>query len=404
MKLTFLGDVMCEPTVLKGAKKRDGSYDFNYVFDGVRDYLKASDFIVTNLETPLAGEQHGYTDDFAIFNAPDSYADAVKNAGVGLISTANNHVFDRGYEGLVNTINTLDRVGLPHTGTFLPGSQRQEAYYFTLGEATVAVIAYTYGTNFTASGRQCEASGEWEGTVNLLRPQQESVFLKGHLRAMTKFDKLTKKYLSYYKRCRVKKFFGYPYSYPRADHNLNKETMAPYVARFREDIRKAREKADIVIFYPHTGGQFDPRAGKITEYVVQQAVEAGAHAVVASHAHVVQNAEILDNVPCAYSIGNFNMDPTSCLVVPEYLPGWGLAWHLHVEGKKLKKVTFSILVAQKEKGKLMTRPLMERYAAAGEKERTVLNRYARQIVETVLHKPLEDPLCREEYDFWIAED
>ncbi len=403
MKLTFLGDVMCEPTVLKGAKRRDGTYDFDYVFDGVREYLKGSDFIVTNLETPLAGEAAGYTDDFAIFNAPDSYADAVKKAGIGLLSTANNHVFDRGYEGLVNTINALDARGIPHTGTFLPGKGREEAAYFTLGDATVAVIAYTYGTNFFASGQKCEAAGEYEGTVNLLRPQQESVFLKGHLRGMTKFDKLTKKYLSYYKRCCIKKFFGFPYSYPRADHNLNKETMAPYVEKFRADIAEARKKADIVIFYPHTGGQFDPCAGSITEYVVHQAVEAGAHAVVASHAHVVQNAAVIDGVPCAYSIGNFNMDPDSALVVPDYLPGWGLAWHLYVEGKKLTRVTFSIVVAQMEKGKLVTRPLTDRYASASEKAKPGMERNARQIVETVTRKPLTEPMVRDEYEFWSVE-
>jgi len=404
MKLTFLGDVMCEPTVLKGAKRSGGTYDFDYVFDGVREYLKGSDFIVTNLETPLGGEKLGYTDDFADFSAPDSYADAVKKAGIGLLSTANNHVFDRGYEGLVNTIRALDDRGIPHTGTFLPGQGRQEAAYFQLGEAMVAVIAYTYGTNFFASGKKCEAAGEYVDTVNLLRPQTESVFLKGHLRSMTKFDKLTKKFLSYYTRCSIKKFFGFSYSYPRGDHNLNKETMAPYVEKFQADIRKAREKADIVIFYPHTGGQFDPCAGSITEYVVQKAVEAGAHAVVGSHAHVVQNAAVIDGVPCAYSIGNFNMDPTSALVVPEYLPGWGLAWHLHVEGKTLKKVSFSIVVAQKEKGKLVTRPLMDRYASARGEERARMERRARQIVETVTRVPLGEPLVREAYDFWKAED
>lgn len=404
MKITFLGDIMCEPTVLKGAKRRDGSYDFTYVFDGVREYLKSSDWIVSNLETPLAGEKAGYTDDFAIFNAPDSYADAVKEAGIGLLSTANNHVFDRGYEGLSATIRALDARGIPHTGTFLPGTERQEAYYAELDGVTVAVIAYTYGTNFFASGRKCAAEGEYEGTVNLLRNQRESVFLKGNLRSITKFDKLTKKFLCYYTRSRIKQIFGFPYSYPRPDHNLNEETMAPYVAKFREDIRKAREKADIVIFYPHTGGQFDPCAGSITQYVVQQAVEAGAHAVVASHAHVVQNAAVISGVPCAYSIGNFNMDPTSALVVPEYLPGWGLAWHLHVEDKKLKKVTFSILVAQKEKGRLMTRTLTDRYAAAKDKDKPLLERYARQIVETVMRKPLADPLVRDEYEFWKAEE
>jgi len=399
MKITFLGDIMCEPAVLKGAKKGK-EYDFTYVFDGVRDFLKESDCLIGNLETPLAGEQAGYTDDFACFNAPDSYADALKEAGFQLISTANNHVFDRGYEGLSSTIRCLDAKGIPHTGTFLPGTPRQEAYYLNVGDTKVAVIAYTYNTNFDSSGQKCAAEGEYEGTVNLLRAQRESVFLKGHLRGMTWFDKKTKKFLSYYTRSRIKKFFGATYSYPRPDHNLNEETMAPYVAKFQSDIRTATEKADLVIFYPHTGGQFDPHPGAITEYVVAKAVEAGADAVVASHAHVVQNAKMFGKVPCAYSIGNFNMDPTSALVVPEYLPGWGLAWHLYVENGKLKKVGFSILVARKEGRQLMTRTLWDRYEAANEKQKEKLKKYTRQIYETVTRKPLDGEWIRKEYTFW----
>ena len=64
---------------------------------------------------------------FNSFNAPDTYADAMKKAGFKLLSTANNHTFDRGYAGLVSTIRYLDEKGIPHTGTWLPDTPRQEA-------------------------------------------------------------------------------------------------------------------------------------------------------------------------------------------------------------------------------------------------------------------------------------
>ena len=38
-KITFFGDIMCEPSVLKGAKKGK-TYDFSYVFSGVQSLLK----------------------------------------------------------------------------------------------------------------------------------------------------------------------------------------------------------------------------------------------------------------------------------------------------------------------------------------------------------------------------
>ena len=146
-KITFLGDIMCEPPVLRGAKKSDGSYDFSYTFDHVRELIREADYCVSNLETPLAGEAATYTgDDFYRFNAPDSYAEAVKAAGVDLISTVNNHTYDRGYEGMYRTLDVLDQIGLDHTGTFRQG-QRQEAFYFDIGDTKVAVIAYPTGIN-----------------------------------------------------------------------------------------------------------------------------------------------------------------------------------------------------------------------------------------------------------------
>ena len=70
MKLTFLGDIMAEPPVLKAAKRGNG-YDFSGVFAYTKDLLKESDFIVGNLETPLAGAQVGYSNTHLAFNAPD---------------------------------------------------------------------------------------------------------------------------------------------------------------------------------------------------------------------------------------------------------------------------------------------------------------------------------------------
>ena len=97
MKITFLGDIMAEPPVLKAAKKRDGSYDFRGVFKHVKPLLAESDYVVGNLETPLAGAKAGYSDTHLCFNAPDEYIDALIDAGVDVVSTANNHTFDRGY-------------------------------------------------------------------------------------------------------------------------------------------------------------------------------------------------------------------------------------------------------------------------------------------------------------------
>ena len=405
MKITFLGDIMGEPSTIKAAKQKDGSYNFDYVFQNAKPILDQSDYVVGNLETPLATPEMGYSDDFADFGAPDTYVDALQKAGVDLISTANNHTFDRGYEGLVHTLEVLNEKGMPHTGTFLPGTEREEAYYFELQGVKFAVVAYTYGTNFRDSGKKCKIEGEYAGTVNMLRPQEESVFLPSTVsRGMTRFDKLTKKYLSYDARGRVKHWFGLTHAYPRIDNHLNVETMAPYVAQFQNDIRTAKEKADVVIFYPHTGGQFDTTPGTFTEYVVEKAVEAGADMVIASHAHTVQKAEVKNGILCAYSLGNFNMDPDSGLVVPEAYPECGLALHMYMDGKVLKKVTFSILVPEKIGKETIAWPVDALYASkTKEQDKKKVEKTARWVYEIVTRTKLEGEKIREEYPLWEAE-
>lgn len=397
MKLTFIGDIMIEPPVLKAAKQPDGSYDFYPVFARCQRLFDEADMVVGNLETPLAGEEAGYTKHYYAFNAPDAYADAVKKAGIDMVSTANNHTFDRGYDGMERTVRVLEEKGVGHHGSFCRGQERPEAFYKDVGGVRVAVIAYTYSTNYHLSGGDCLAQGEYAGTVNLLRPQTESVYQPGVFRDPDWVDKLFA-FWDAEKRGRVKEFFGMPRNYPRADDRLNKKTMQPYVEQFQADIRKAKEKADLVIFYPHVGGQFNPFPGAISEYVVAKALEAGADAVMASHSHMVQKAELRGGIPCAFSLGNFNMSPLSSLMLLEYLPQYELAMHLYVEDKKIVKTTFTLLKAVETKGsQVVAWPVDELYETLDAKGKAALEADVRQMYRTVTGCQLEGPVIRREY-------
>ncbi len=340
MKLTFLGDIMAEPPVLKAAKQRDGSYDFSEVFRQVKPLLMGSDFVAGNLETPLAGPEALYTQHHFSFNAPDSYVDACKAAGIDFLATSNNHCFDRGAEGLKRTLQVLEEKGMACHGTNLPGRERPEAYYATLGDTTVAIVCYTYGTNWSDTGGRVTAEGELAGTVNLLRPQKTSSYLPCVYHGQDWLDRLLPK-MQDEPRGRIKKALGMCASYPRSDDRIHKEEAAPYIAQMQADIRKAKEKADVVIFYPHMGGQFNLKPGYYSQWVVEKALEAEPDAIIASHSHCPQLITRKNGVPVAYSLGNFNMSPRSSLAYPENLSHYGLALHLYIEDKKLSKVTFS---------------------------------------------------------------
>ena len=87
-----------------------------------RDIRKAlqADISLGNLEGTLAtggsskcGAES--TDCFA-FRAPPSYAGALRRAGFTIMNLANNHAFDYGQQGLIETIAALQRSGLRFTG------------------------------------------------------------------------------------------------------------------------------------------------------------------------------------------------------------------------------------------------------------------------------------------------
>ena len=396
-KITFFGDMMCEPPILKGAKRQGGKYDFNPIFDHVRDLLKESDFVVSNLETPMAGKDAGYTDNYFVFNAPEEYADAIKAAGVDLTITVNNHVLDRGFEGLVHTLKVLDEKGMAHTGTWAKGEDREEAYYFDMDGTKVAVIAYSYGTNWNK--KQPLLEGELEGTANLLRHQSHSTFLKGHSPAKHWLLRRLK-FIPLETAGRICKFFGVPAGYPRKDDKLIKELTDPYMAKMQADIRAAKEKADIVILAPHMGGQFHNDPGRFSKYVMQRALEAEPDAIMSSHAHCPQQVEMVGDVPCAWSLGNFSMDPSSSLMFPVSMSTFGLAVHMYVEDKKIMRTTFSVFKALRKYGKQVeVWPIDKLYEnLKSQKAKEQLKRDMQRLFTIVCKASLTENIIRREYE------
>lgn len=403
MKLTFLGDIMIEPPVLKAAKRGGGAYDFRGVFAHTKALLAESDYVVGNLETPLAGKQAGYTNTHLCFNAPDEYVDALIDAGVDLVSTTNNHTFDRGYEGMERTLRVLDEKGLAHTGSFLRGTKRPEAHYFEKDGTRIAVIAYTYGTNYEGSGGTCLAEGEYADTVNLLCAQDAGTYLPGVFRSSDWVDRLFEK-LPFVKDANVpgklKKLLGMTATYSRDDDRLEGKVDTPYIAKMQQDIRTAKQKADLVLFYPHVGGQFNLKPGAFTEYVFEKALEAGADAIIATHSHIPQKLTTQNGVPCAYCLGNFNMNPRSYLAMPEILTNYGYALHLYVENKKIQKVTFSMMQNYVDRdGQISSYPIDELYATlTTQKEKDRLEEDVKHLYGRITGRILKGEIIRREYE------
>ena len=96
------------------------------------------------------------------------------------------------------------------------------------------------------------------------------------------------------------------------------------------DIRAARATgADLVIPFMHWGWEHESRPSARQWQLAKRMIEAGADAVVGSHPHVTQGADVYRGRPIVWSLGNFVFDGFSS---PETTHGWLLKMRLDKKG------------------------------------------------------------------------
>ncbi|MBP5289001.1 MAG: CapA family protein [Clostridia bacterium] len=400
LKISILGDVMSEPGLLRDTNQADGTYCYDPVFAPLKALLSQSDLVLANLETPVAGEALGYSESIYSFNAPDALVKALQAIGVDAVSTANNHAMDRGGAGFYATLDTLDRLGMPHTGTFRPGETADRNLYLTAGDLTVAVIAYTYGVNGIIS------SGEKDGVaadqINLLMvpedktPPPSSPKLKATVNLIQELTGYTMKWED---KIRLKSAMGIPIAY--ADEAFNQGSADKQLSLVQRDVKEAKKKADLVLFLPHVGGQFNTEPGAFTRYVVQKAREFGCDAVLAGHAHTTQRAEWQGDCPVYYSLGNVSMSSRTVYSQHQTLPQYGIISHLYVEEKRIVRSSYSLFcIVEEENRPMRVVPVCDRYAALtdpGEKQ-LFLEELTRVTQRISGFSAAGEEVLREEYD------
>ena len=173
MKLTFTGDILIYESQDKSCRVSNGKYDYKPIFEQVKPLLDASDYVIGSFETTTAGSEARYTHEATSFNTPDEVLSALKWSGFDLLTTANNHCFDRGFDGHKRTIEKIKEYGLEHTGTRL-SSDEQSFIIKDFDGTRVAFIAYTYGTNSRSNGYLLPNGKEY--LVNLTRPQDVPIY------------------------------------------------------------------------------------------------------------------------------------------------------------------------------------------------------------------------------------
>ncbi|MBR2736187.1 MAG: CapA family protein [Firmicutes bacterium] len=255
------GDVMAHVPNISSALQSDGSYDFNDNYEYVEDYISKADLALCNMETTFKG---GTPSGYPLFNAPDSLAEAVKNAGFDVAFTSNNHMMDTGYDGMQRTLKILRDEGMKTVGSRLEGEKKRYAVVKVKG-VKIGLVAYTYETTQTAGDTV---------SINGNNISDDSA--------------------------RLINSFNY--------HDLESEDYD----RIEEDIDGCREDgADVVVCYLHWGNEYEQSPNDDQEEMAQALANMGADVIFASHPHVLQEIDVLTSekggqkVPVFYSLGNY---------------------------------------------------------------------------------------------------
>ncbi len=348
IKLTFVGDIMCQREQSAAAWSRHGTYAYDQTFAAVTGLFAESDYVIGNLETPIAGDSLEYTSESTHFNTPETFLDALKTAGINFLSTANNHCLDRGVLGIQRTLENLQSRGFDHTGTYATKESSEQIFIKEIDGIKIALLSFTYGTNSEYYGEPLSDDETWR--VDLLKRQPRRATENLQKRSLRN---LIAAILPVRIKLAIAALFGrVTRSVPDfVTDNVNPgEINSPehhnFVERAKEKIQRAKNSADFVILLPHLGGQYNPSPGEYHKWTMQWMLQTEVDAIIANHAHTPLRCERFRN-GCigAYALGNFCFTPHIGWFIPNSLAEYGVVLDLYISTreKKTTRATFNIV-------------------------------------------------------------
>lgn len=253
------GDILLHSPILTAHKRSDNSYDFSEIFTYAKSEFEKYDYMVANLEVTCAGDSRNYSG-YPCFNSPDNIVTSLKNSGVDMLLTANNHCFDTSTSGFWRTQQIIKSAGLQHIGTFTDG---EKPYLVKdINGIKIGMINYTYETT-ASNGRKA---------LNGITVSTEA-----------------ENYINSFSYNDLESFYS----------ELQTNITAMY-----------NDGAEAIMVYLHWGNEYQLSPNSHQKAIAARLCDMGVDVIVGGHPHVVQPIEILTSsisgkqTVCLYSMGN----------------------------------------------------------------------------------------------------
>ena len=251
--LVAAGDVnITDDTVASGGEEQD----YTKTFLDIAHLLAEGDITVVNLEGNLCGAPYGSNSR----SAPQSFAQALGNAGVDLVQLANSYAINQGISGLQTTIAGVKEAGMEPLGVYGDARAYKAGKGYTIREVDgikIAFVAFTKGMD----GMTLPQGSEY--CVNVLYEDYDSTYQEVDTKA------------------------------------INTVLDAVEAA-----------KPDLTVAMLHWGSEYNDTVSKSQKSIVSLLQERGVDAIIGTHPHYVQQMDYDPETGSfvAYSLGDLLSD------------------------------------------------------------------------------------------------
>lgn len=249
-----MGDNLIHSPIFKQSAIGGGKYDFLPKYEGVADMISSADVAFINQETPMCGEEYGYSN-YPQFNTPQQMGKDLVTLGFDVICFANNHVYDKSSKGLEDMLDFTETLDALTIGAYRNEEDAQKIRVYEHQGVKISFLAYTYDTNISSSS--------------------SSETVVPHI--------------------------GY--------EDRETEEYVIDCEKITSDVEKAKEAGDLVIVSMHWGAENRSKVNSMQTECAQLLADLGVDVILGHHPHVVQPIEWIEGKEgnktlCYYSLGN----------------------------------------------------------------------------------------------------